>query len=159
MKTKLIITVLFLCCNLVYGNTHKIFNINYTSAKIFILKTDGSSGPYSLFNENNQLKKEIIKYEKDLNDREIKRLNKTLNSIPKYDEGTSDWRHVAYAIILYKNKKPVLQIFPNMVGNDVFTVPSSKLNGHGLRDVEYAELSSLYFETIKIIEMKIRKEK
>lgn len=162
MKLRILTITLFFSSLLVFANQDKKLNnvlgINYTSAKIFILKTDGSSGPYTLFNKDSKLIKEIIKFEKELSANEQKRLNKVLKSIPNHDTGTSDWRHVAYAIVLYKGNKPVLQIFPNMVGNDVFTVPETKANSHGLTDKDYAELSRFYFEAVKIHQMKERQK-
>ncbi len=142
--------ILSICATNAADDRNTLFGYAYDAAVMYTLTVDGtSSGPYTLFDKRGQLLTNVVRHVSHLDRHEQVRLSTLLRSIPHSEAGTSDWRLVPFAVVFYSEMKPVLQVFPNMAGNDVFTVPETPVNGYGLSDKVYAELARLYFHTVK----------
>ncbi len=111
------------------GEDQAVAGVAFDTCRVFLLKQKGRKSAYTLYSEDGKLIKELVAESIRLNEVETNALAAVLSEYEKMGEDTEDCRFVPFAIVFYMKGKPVLQVFSNIAGGDLWTEPKTALGG------------------------------
>ena len=125
-----------------------VLGIQFDHCRIFELKGKHRHSSYSLFKKSGKLNKRLFSDARIVPVDEEDAIVKVLDGHKSYSHDSCDCMLVPFALVFYRNGAPVLQIFPNATGGDIWSKPRTAICGKNPGDAGWGQLLRACYASI-----------
>jgi len=121
----------------------RILEVDYDEAWLVIFSIPHDADT-ALFDVKGLPNDGLILMGRPLDEEEVAELRTIFGNPKNFTGGTEEWRACRFALVFYSKNKPVLQLFPNLLGRDIGCIPASSISGRGMTDQCLVALFQFY---------------